>query len=84
LADRGAELEFADSRGLRAIDHAAGRAERGFLEPEKSPNNETMTLLRELILAKTGHEPQEFKGPRLPQAGRTVGSGADRAQLGVQ
>jgi ankyrin repeat protein len=84
LAERGAELEFADSRGLRAIDHAAGRAERGFLEPEQTPNNETMKLLRELILARTGHEPQEFKGPRLPQSGRTVGSGADRAQMGVQ
>jgi ankyrin repeat protein len=84
LADRGAELEFADGRGLRAIDHAAGRAERGFLEPEQAPNNQTVSLLRELIVARTGHEPQEFKGPRLPQSGRTNGSGADRAQLGVQ
>jgi ankyrin repeat protein len=83
LAERGAELEFADSRGLRAIDHAAGRAERGFLEPEQAPNNETMQVLRELIVARTGREPQEYKGPRLPQAGRTVGSGADRAQLGA-
>ena len=83
LADRGADLEFADSRGLRPIDHAAGRAERGFLEPEKAPSNETITLLRELIVARTGHQPQEYKGPALPQAGRTVGSGADRAQLGA-
>jgi uncharacterized protein len=83
LAERGADLEFADSRGLRAIDHAAGRAERGFLEPEKAPSNETITLLRELIVARTGHEPKEYKGPALPQAGRTNGSGADRAQLGA-
>jgi ankyrin repeat protein len=83
LADRGADLELADSRGLRAIDHAAGRAERGFLEPEKAPSNETITLLRELIVARTGHEPKEYKGPALPQAGRTNGSGADRAQLGA-
>jgi uncharacterized protein len=84
LADRGADLELADGRGLRAIDHAAGRAERGFLEPEQGPNNETMRLLRELIVARTGREPQEYKGPRLPQAGRTNGSGADQAQLGVR
>jgi ankyrin repeat protein len=81
LADRGADLEFADSRGLRAIDHAAGRAERGFLEPEKSPNNETMQLLRELIVAKTGHEPVENKSPRPAAGGRGP---ANRNEASVQ
>jgi len=83
LADRGADLEFADARGLRAIDHAAGRAERGFLEPEHSPNNETMKLLRELIVAKTGHEPQETKVPRQTQ-GRGTGGPANRNEASVQ
>jgi hypothetical protein len=83
LADRGADLEFADARGLRAIDHAAGRAERGFLEPEHSPNNGTMKLLRELIVAKTGHEPQETKVPRQTQ-GRGTGGPANRNEASVQ
>ena len=61
LAKQGAELEAQDRRGLRAIDHAAGRAERGFLEPERPPSNETMQVLRELVLAKTGREPLETK-----------------------
>lgn len=84
LADRGADLELADSRGLRAIDHAAGRAERGFLEPEQSPNNQTMKLLRDLIVAKTGHEPQESKAPRPAPGGRGTAGPANRNEASVQ
>jgi uncharacterized protein len=62
LAARGAQLEAVDARGLRPIDHAAGRYERGFLEPEPAPLVETMKVLRDLIVAQTGREPQEFKG----------------------
>jgi ankyrin repeat protein len=84
LADRGADLELADSRGLRAIDHAAGRAERGFLEPEQAPNNETMKVLRELIVAKTGHEPQESKAPRQAQGRGTGPANRNEASLQAQ
>jgi ankyrin repeat protein len=78
LAAKGADLEQADSRGLRAIDHAAGRYERTFLEPEPQPWEGTMKALRELIVAQTGHEPQEYKGPRLGQVGGTGGAGNAR------
>lgn len=70
LAASGAELELADSRGLRPIDHAAGRTERSFLETEASPNQQTMKMLRELIVARTGREPIETKvAPQRPQRG---------------
>jgi hypothetical protein len=83
LAKQGADLEAADRRGLRAIDHAAGRAERGFLEPERAPSNETMQVLRELIVAKTGHEPLETKiAPS--QSTRGTGGPANRNEASVQ
>jgi uncharacterized protein len=74
LAAKGADLEAVDSRGLRPIDHAAGRYERAFLEPEPKPYQETMRTLRELIVAGTGHEPVEFKGPRPGQQRGTGGT----------
>jgi uncharacterized protein len=75
LAARGADLEFADSTGLRPIDHAAGRTARAFLEPEAAPQKETIQILRNLIVAKTGREPTEFKG-QLPSQNRgTAGAG---------
>jgi ankyrin repeat protein len=75
LAAKGADLEFADSTGLRAIDHAAGRTARGFLEPESGPQKETVKVLHDLIVAKTGREPQEFKGT-LPNQNRGTGGAA--------
>jgi ankyrin repeat protein len=82
LAKQGADLEAQDRRGLRAIDHAAGRAERGFLEPERPPSNETIKVLRELIMAKTGREPLETKVVP-PQPGRGTGP-ANRNEASVQ
>jgi hypothetical protein len=69
LAARGADLEMADSSGLRPIDHAAGRRARGFLEPETEAQKETMKILRDAIFAKTGREPLEFTPPPPGQGG---------------
>ncbi len=69
-----ADLEAEDIRGLRPIDHAAGRYERAFLEPEPKPYDSTMKLLREAIVASTGREPVEFKGPRPTQTRGTGGT----------
>jgi len=69
LAAKGADLEAADSAGLRPIDHAAGRTARGFLEPETEAQKETMKILRDLIYAKTGREPLEFTPPPAGQGG---------------
>ena len=59
-----------DRSGLRPIDHAAGRSARGFLEPETEAQKETMKILRDLVFAKTGREPEEFKGQPAPQRPR--------------
>jgi ankyrin repeat protein len=79
LADRGAELEAPDSRGLRPYDLAAGRSERGFLEPEAGPKRETMEMMRAMITAKAGRAPLEYKGPPPQQAprGRATADGTD-------
>jgi uncharacterized protein len=79
LADRGAELEAPDSRGLRPYDLAAGRSERGFLEPESGPKRETMDMMRAMITAKAGRPPLEYKGPPVPPAprGRATADGTD-------
>ena len=63
-----------DSRGLTPIDHAAGRYERGFLEPEPKPNAATMKILRDQIFASTGREPKESKGPQPVQNQGTAGN----------
>ena len=77
LAARGADLELADSAGLRPIDHAAGRTARNFLEPEAGPQRDTMNALRDLIKAKTGREPLEMKAP---PARPTRGTGGAQGQ----
>ena len=79
LAAKGADLEFADSTGLRPIDYAAGRTARGFLEPEAGPQKETVKVLRDLIVAKAGREPQEFKGTLPNQNRGTGGAGGPAA-----
>jgi ankyrin repeat protein len=83
LAAHGADLELADSRGLRPIDHAAGRTERGFLEPEAAPSQATIKLLREMIVARTGREPLETKTPP-PRPQRGTGGAPDRGQAAAQ
>jgi ankyrin repeat protein len=75
LAAHGADLEAADSGGLRPIDHAAGRSARGFLEPETEAQKDTMKVLRDLIFAKTGREPQEFTPPPPGQGGPGAAGG---------
>jgi ankyrin repeat protein len=72
LVAKGAELESADSAGLAPIDHAAGRYARAFLEPEPKPYQTTIKLLHDYVVAATGREPKEFKGP---QPGQTRGTG---------
>jgi len=74
LATRGAALEAEDSRGLTPMDHAAGRYERGFLEPEPTPYTGTMKILRDQIYASTGREPKESKGPKPGQTQGTAGN----------
>ncbi len=63
LADKGADLEFTDSRGMRAFDMVTGRTEQRGGEPPAGPQKDTLDLLHSLILAKTGHEPTEYKAP---------------------
>jgi len=74
LVAKGAALEAEDSRGLTPMDHAAGRYERGFLEPEPTPYAGTMKILRDQIFAATGREPKESKGPKPAQTQGTAGN----------
>lgn len=67
LVARGAALQPEDSRGLTPIDFAAGRYQRAFLEPEPKTWTETVGLLRGYIVAATGQEPKESKGPKPAQ-----------------
>jgi uncharacterized protein len=62
LIASGAELEAVDRRGLRPIDYAVGRQERGFLATEQPKRTDTIALLTEHIVAKTGRKPKEFEG----------------------
>jgi len=74
LAANGAELEAVDDKGLTPYDHAAGRYERAFLEPEPEPKPETMKLLEKLIVAATGRPPKEFHGTYAKQQLGTAGA----------
>jgi len=62
LVASGAALEIRDAKGLMPIDHAAGKHEREFLEPEHPRRADTMALLAEYIVAATGRQPIEFAG----------------------
>ena len=73
LVARGAPLEAEQSQGLTPIDYAAGRYQRAFLEPEPKTWTETVALLRGYIVAATGREPKESKGPK-PQQTRGTGN----------
>lgn len=78
LASLDADLEAVDSSGLRPIDHAAGRTPRRFLEPETEAQRATMDILRELIVAQTGREPQEYQGPPAQPLQRGTAGAPDR------
>jgi uncharacterized protein len=80
LMAKGANPEAMDSRGLAPIDHAAGRYERGFLEPEPTPNAATMKILRDQIFASTGREPRETKAP-LPVQNQGTAGGRNAFEL---
>ena len=62
LVADGADLQPKDAKGLTPIDHAAGRHERAFLEPEHVKHDDTMVLLKGYIVAATGKPPIEFAG----------------------
>jgi ankyrin repeat protein len=62
LVADGADLQPKDAKGLTPIDHAAGRHERAFLEPEHVKHDDTMELLKGYIVAATGKPPVEFAG----------------------
>ena len=72
LVARGAPPQPEDSRGLTPMDYAAGRYQRGFLEPEPRTWTETMAVLRDLVVAATGQEPKQTLGPKPAQ---TLGTG---------
>jgi ankyrin repeat protein len=74
LADKGADLEFADSRGQKPFDAAGGAGSRGG-GPDAAAQKATQDLLRKLILARTGHEPVPSKAPPGPPGGGRVGFG---------
>ncbi len=76
LVAKGAALEAVEAQGLTPLDFAAGRYQRAFLEPEPKPWQETMDLLRGYVVAATGREPKEFKGPMLQQVRGTRGNDA--------
>src|SRR3984957_9124636 len=62
LVADGADLQPKDVKGLTPIDHAAGRHERAFLEPEHVKHDDTMEPLKGYIVAATGKPPVEFAG----------------------
>ena len=72
IAD-GAPLEALDVKGLTPLDHAVGRHERAFLEPEHTRQEATIALLTKEIVAQTGRAPKEFAGTLNVQ---TRGTGA--------
>jgi uncharacterized protein len=79
LVADGAQLEAVDNKGLTPIDYAVGRHERGFLEPEHTRKDSSVTLLKDYIVAATGRAPKEFTG-NLNRATRGTGGAPDRAQ----
>jgi uncharacterized protein len=75
LVADGADLQPKDVKGLTPMDHAAGRHERAFLEPEHVKHDDTMALLKGYIVASTGKPPIEFAGSLNKS---TRGTGGDR------
>jgi ankyrin repeat protein len=73
LVAKGADLELADSQGLRAYDHARGNGGRSGQDAMTEQQKATAKVLRDLVFAKTGKEPQEFKPVAAPGGGRGPG-----------
>jgi uncharacterized protein len=74
LVADGAPLEALDAKGLTPLDHAVGRHERAFLEPEHVPQEATIALLKKDIVAATGRAPKEFAGTLNTQTRGTGGA----------
>jgi ankyrin repeat protein len=75
LVADGAALQPTDRLGLRPIDYAAGRQPRAFLEPEHVPNDSTVALLTQYIVAATGQKPLIFAGNLNRSTQGTGGAG---------
>ena len=75
LVADGAPLQPTDRLGLHPIDYAAGRQPRAFLEPEHVPNDSTVKLLTDDIVAATGQKPLIFAGNLNRSTQGTGGAG---------
>ncbi len=75
LVADGAPLQPTDRLGLHPIDYAAGRQPRAFLEPEHVPNDSTVALLTQYIVAATGQKPLVFAGNLNRSTQGTGGAG---------
>ena len=75
-------LQPTDRLGLRPIDYAAGRQPRAFLEPEHVPNDSTVALLTQYIVAATGQKPLVFAGNLNRSTQGTGGAGGTSLRPG--
>jgi uncharacterized protein len=82
LVADGAVLQPTDRLGLRPIDYAAGRQPRAFLEPEHVPNDSTVALLTQYIVAATGQKPLIFAGNLNRSTQGTGGAGGTSLRPG--
>jgi uncharacterized protein len=83
LADKGADLELKDSRGMQAYDFASARGERGAADAESGgPQKDARDLLHKLVLARTGHPPVEYKAPAAAPGGAGGRGGAGAPNRG--
>jgi hypothetical protein len=82
LVADGAPLQPTDRLGLRPIDYAAGRQPRAFLEPEHVPNDSTVKLLTDDIVAATGQKPLVFAGNLNRATQGTGGAGGTSLRPG--
>jgi uncharacterized protein len=83
LVAAGAPLQPTDRLGLRPIDYAAGRQPRAFLEPEHVPNDTTVKLLTQYIVASTGQQPLVFAGNLNRSTQGTGGAGGTSLRPGA-
>ncbi|HTC44799.1 MAG TPA: ankyrin repeat domain-containing protein [Steroidobacteraceae bacterium] len=83
LVASGAALQPTDRLGLRPIDYAAGRQPRAFLEPEHVPNDSTVKLLTDSIVAATGQKPLIFAGNLNRSTQGTGGAGGTSLRPGA-
>src|SRR5580698_3161961 len=83
LVADGAALQPTDRLGLRPIDYAAGRQPRAFLEPEHVPNDSTVKLLTDEIVAATGQKPLVFAGNLNRATQGTGGAGGTSLRPGA-